>query len=127
MDPLRAPLAPPTPPTNDKQVVGVVAVMVGGRCWRIEIGDSWLSAPEGEGWWEVVVVVVVADESHHRGHRNRHQHHHQHHHHHHHLPPPTPTTVEITMSPSQTLLVLLDLYPTLVRQRRAMLLSNGTC
>ena len=33
LDPLRAPLAPPHPPTNDKQVVGVVAVMVGGGCW----------------------------------------------------------------------------------------------
>ena len=45
VDPIRGPLAPPPPPPNDKRVVGVVAVMVGGRCWRIEMGYSWLSAP----------------------------------------------------------------------------------
>ena len=35
MDSLRDPLASPHPPANDRQVVEVVAVMLGGGCQRI--------------------------------------------------------------------------------------------
>ena len=50
MDSLRDPLASPHPPANDRQVVEVVAVMLGDGCQRI-MGCKKHTWPQGCEWW----------------------------------------------------------------------------